>query len=47
MTKSLIGCAVCAHKEGEPAVNMWCERCKPDYLSMMGGCYSLNDGHPA
>ena len=40
----LAGCAVCAHHEGEPASNMWCEKCRPGYFQFNGGCFTANDG---
>jgi hypothetical protein len=46
----LWNCAVCGHTTAPAGTantatnSMWCERCKPGFMEMMGGCYSMADG---
>jgi hypothetical protein len=42
----LYGCSICAEKTGAPgtANSRYCERCKPGYMEMMGGCFKIDEG---
>ena len=41
----LYGCNVCVSETtAAGATSMWCERCKPGYMSFLGGCFRMTEG---